>query len=45
VPLERPADYGMRLLFKTSEDVFAKRDEILYLYAPSPGGRASMAGP
>lgn len=38
-PLERPRAFGMRLLFKTSEDVFAKRDEILYLYAPVPAGR------
>jgi hypothetical protein len=35
----------MRLLFKTSEEAFAKKDEILYLYAPAPGGRASVAVP
>ncbi|MGK2859529.1 MAG: hypothetical protein ACSLFQ_20195 [Thermoanaerobaculia bacterium] len=41
--LERPQDFGFRLQFKTSEDVFAKRDEILYLYVPRLAVRADSA--
>ncbi|MBI2212174.1 MAG: hypothetical protein HYU52_00885 [Acidobacteria bacterium] len=33
-PLRGPARYGFRLLFRTSDDVFAKDDEILYIYTP-----------